>query len=284
MLYKTFNIDNKFYVYDTSSNNIFLISKNICEYLNNKLSISSLRKKEKEAVVHFKESGLLKTEGYKKIKFPFIDNFDNFFNLTKNNIKKLTIVINEKCNFQCKYCLYCDSYKKRKNLDNSEIEIKTAYKGINFYFKNSANIKKKNITFYGGEPLISKNKLFEIIKYARNFYGPKNLKINLTTNGLLIDKKIIDFFVRNKIYINISLDGPKQIHNKYRKTKSGRNTYNLIVKKLKFIKRNYPEYYSNYLSISVTMTPPYNFDLIEKYFTRNKLFVSLGIDLSYVEC
>jgi len=283
VLYKTFKTGKEFYVYDTSSNNIFLISENIYKYLNNKLSIDNLTGEEREMITSFRESGLLKTEAYKKINFPFIDDFDNFFGLTKNNIKKLTIVINGRCNFQCRYCLYCDSYKKRKNLDDFEIEMRTAYKGIDFYFKNSTNIKKKNITFYGGEPLINKTKLFKIIEYARNFYGPQNLKINLTTNGFLIDQKIIDFFVRNEIYTNISLDGPKQIHNKYRKTKSGKNTHDLIIKKFKFIKKNYPKYYSNYLSVSVTITPPYNFNLIEKYFTKNKLFAPLGIDLSYVE-
>lgn len=283
VLYQTFKIGNKSYVYDTVSNNIFSVSKHIYDYLNNKISINDLTKGEKEMVIAFKESGLLRIDGYKKIKLSFLDNFDDFFDLTKDNIKKLTIVINQICNFRCKYCLYGDSYKARKNLDNSEIKLETAYKGLDFYFKHSSNIQKKNVTFYGGEPLINKTRLFKIIKYARDFYSPENLKINLTTNGLLIDREFIDFFNKNKIYVNISLDGPKQIHDKYRKTITGDNSCDLIINKFKFIKQCNPKYYYKYISISTTITPPYNFNLIEKYFKENKLLSSLKLDLSYVE-
>jgi len=283
MLYKTFTIQGKYYVYDVASNDILVVSRRISNYLDGQISFNELTKKEKNIIKTFKQNGYFKIKPFNKFRFNFLDNFDNYFKLTKTNIKKLTIVINEKCNFNCRYCLYGGNYRYRKRLSGLEINMKTAEKAIDFYFKNSTNIQQKNITFYGGEPLISKEKLFKIINYARSKYNYDKLKINLTTNGSLLNQGFLDFFSKNKIYINISLDGPRQIHDKFRIQKTGDRTHNLIINKLQLIKNYNEDYFNNFVSISVTVNPPYRFDLLEKYFRENNLLRFLKLDMSYVE-
>jgi len=283
MLYKTFAAEGRHYVYDTVSNNILIVSKKIAGFLDKKIPFGKLKEKEKELVKKFKKDGLLRTEGFSKFKFDFFDNFDNYFALTKSDVKKLTIVITEQCNFGCRYCLYGGGYKYRKQLSGAEISLKTAKRAVDFYFKNSGNIRQKNITFYGGEPLVDRERLFEIIIYARKKYRAENLRINLTTNGSLIDKRFVDFFSDNKVFINISLDGPGEIQDRFRIKKTGEGTYNLIQNRLEFIKKYNREYFDRFVAISVTVNPPYEFNLLEKYFEESDLLRSLRLDLSYVE-
>lgn len=282
MLYKTFSIKNKHYVYDTVSSNIFITSKSINDFLDNKKDKKNLKNSEKKFVSLLKSEKYLKNK-YEKIQFDLLDDFQNKFRLTEDSIKKLTIVLNQKCNFNCKYCLYCDSYKQRKNLDNTSMKIETAKKAIDFYLKHSKNIKHKNITIYGGEPLLDFEKLSKLIKYARKKYNSKDLRINLTSNGYLINKKIINFFNENKIFLNISFDGPKEIHDKYRVTKNKNETFEIVLKNILKIKKYFPKYFNIFLSLSVTITPPYKYKEIEDFFRNHKDLKSLKLDLSYVE-
>ena len=116
----------------------------------------------------------------------------------------LTLEINQKCNLRCNYC-----YLQEKN--GEEMSEEVLFSAIDFGIKNAVNHndKKLDIDFIGGEPLIN----FELIKKAVDYAKLKALNYNIevsfmiTTNGLLLNKEIVDFFISESFNLKISIDG-----------------------------------------------------------------------------
>ncbi|MCP2604608.1 radical SAM protein [Candidatus Aminicenantes bacterium AH-873-B07] len=136
--------------------------------------------------------------------------------------------------------------------------------------------KNPSIGFYGGEPLLKFDLLRQIIDYIKSIKTPKKYRYSLTTNGTLLFKEVTEYFVKNNVSITISLDGPKNIHNRYRVFSNGRRTFNVIMKNLKKIKKYSSEYFENNISFNVVLAPPYDFESIITFFYRNPLFEGIG--------
>lgn len=122
----------------------------------------------------------------------------------KNIVRMATFFVTDVCNGNCVYC-----YEEH---GTSYMNKKAADKAIGYLIGKAKRIEK--VSFFGGEPLLN----FEIIKYVA-----KKLKDNflidqfeITTNSVLMNDEMLDFFVKNNFKIIISIDGPADIHDKMR--------------------------------------------------------------------
>lgn len=88
--------------------------------------------------------------------------------------------------------------------------------------------------FFGGEPLINKRLLRQMIKTAAEKAQRcgKHLKISVNTNGILLNESILDFFECHNIMLHVSIDGCPETHNRHRKTFNGHGSYNLVAPSL----------------------------------------------------
>ncbi|MDX3773377.1 hypothetical protein QE250_04550, partial [Chromatiaceae bacterium AAb-1] len=96
-------------------------------------------------------------------------------------------------------------------------------------------IKKLDISWFGGEPLVAKKILFEIAEYAYNLCLKYNCKIkgDLTTNGFLLDLKTLTRLVELKQNrFQISIDGDEELHNQTRVTKNKHGSFAKIWQRL----------------------------------------------------
>ena len=113
----------------------------------------------------------------------------------KFKLKYFWIFLTEKCNLHCSYCFY--KYK-----DNSTtIHIKDFYAIMNILPME----KDSEFVISGGEPLLEFNLVKKIIKRVRKCY-PLNY-ILLQTNGILLNKDIIQTLRKYNVNIEIGLDG-----------------------------------------------------------------------------
>ena len=109
----------------------------------------------------------------------------------------LRLAVNEYCNLRCIYCMPEEGLPLRnKNELLSTKEIKKL-------IKISEQLGVSKIRFTGGEPLLRKD-ISELVKYAVNLNGIKS--VNLTTNGILLNKYLKDLQLAGLSGINISLD------------------------------------------------------------------------------
>ena len=142
----------------------------------------------------------------------------------------LTIATTLACNFRCVYC-----YEKKARL-KGEMSKEIQKDIIEFVKSKIKHLSSLSITWYGGEPLcawsVIENLSRELIRLCEE--NDVAYDANIITNGYLltkdIAKKLTEFKVKN---VQITIDGPKEIHDKRRFLADGSGTYDKIMANLK---------------------------------------------------
>lgn len=147
----------------------------------------------------------------------------------------LTIAPTLLCNFKCIYCF--------ENGNSSIINSQICDNIINFVKKYiNEGVKKLNISWYGGEPMICKNDIYYLSKKLIKLAKDSNCEYNalMVSNGSLIEEEDISLFSEYKIKkIQITIDGTEKIHNLRRVAKNGVNYYEKIINNINsMIKKN----------------------------------------------
>lgn len=146
----------------------------------------------------------------------------------------LIIKIASRCNINCTYCymynLGDNSYKNQPKFISINTIDETVKKIRNHCKENG--LTKFTCILHGGEPLLMpKNNFIEMLEKF-NSLSKDNIKIvyALQTNGMLIDEEWCAIFDKYNIGVGISIDGPKEINDKYRIDKKGIGTYDSVIK------------------------------------------------------
>ena len=159
-------------------------------------------------------------------------------------VKSLCLMVAQDCNLRCKYCFGDGgSYGGERAVMSEEI----GRAAVDFIIKNSGIRKHCEIDFFGGEPLINFKTVKAVTKYVREREREtgKIFKLTLTTNGMLLNDKAIDWLNENNISVVLSLDGRKEIHDAMRPDISGKGSYDRVLKNFKKLveSRNGENYY-----------------------------------------
>lgn len=137
----------------------------------------------------------------------------------------LTISPTVACNLRCGYC-----FEKHPNRKMNEIDINSI---INYVDQNLISNSSLSVTWFGGEPLMMKNTIIELGGKFKEISNNKqsNFHQSIVTNGVLLNEKFAREInnVGDVGTIQITLDGPPEIHNKRRPTISGKGTFEKIL-------------------------------------------------------
>lgn len=127
--------------------------------------------------------------------------------------------LTDNCNLNCKYC-YENKRKKELSIQN----IKSI---IDYEIKQKNKIS--NIIFYGGEPLLKKDIIYQTIDYIKNKKSKTKFLFGITTNGTLIDDEFIAFMKNNKFSnIAFSFDGNEYVQNLNRNTLDEKGSFDIV--------------------------------------------------------
>lgn len=143
----------------------------------------------------------------------------------------LTILPTNNCNFRCIYCY--ETNKEERMDDQTEENI------LNFLRKNIRRYKNLRLNWFGGEPLIEKERVIrmseEIDKICKQNHVPM---IGLmSTNGYELDVHTFERLIRSRILsYQICLDGDRDTHNVQRPHYENPDSYEKIFSNLKNIK------------------------------------------------
>jgi len=172
----------------------------------------------------------LKSEGKLFTEDTFKDMAADLKNKNAGTVKALCLHIAHTCNLNCSYCFASQGkYSGERALMTYEV----GKQAMDFLVANSKNRRNLEVDFFGGEPLMNFDVVKKIVEYARSIEkdAGKNFRFTLTTNGMLIDDDVIDFANRECSNVVLSLDGRKEIHDKYRVDYSGNGSWEKIVPK-----------------------------------------------------
>jgi len=196
-----------------------------------------------------------------------------------SNANQLILEISQDCNLRCGYCVHTGMYKGIRTHKPAKMSIKTAKKSIDYYLLflfSKRRTRKLNdvwISFFGGEPLLEKEMIFEVIDYAKKKVESKfDIRFRLNTNGLLLKSDIVDKLIHENIKIDISFDGPEDQHDKFRKLKSGEGSWKHIMKNVKYIKETYPSFYKSNIKFQLTLHPYHDIKTIHDFFLETSDF------------
>ncbi|MBQ7828544.1 MAG: thioether cross-link-forming SCIFF peptide maturase [Clostridia bacterium] len=149
---------------------------------------------------------------------------------TAGVVKALCLHIAHTCNLNCEYCFASQGkYKGERAVMSFEV----GKRALDFLIENSGSRHNLEVDFFGGEPLMNFDVVKQLVAYARSVekeHG-KNFRFTLTTNGLLIDDDVIDFANRECSNVVLSLDGRREIHDRYRVDYNGKGSWDRIVPK-----------------------------------------------------
>lgn len=282
LIYQFRTLDN-YYVYDTNKNAILNVGKKAYDFLlnnNEKLDRDDTRLKSENLneIIMMLDNGFLSSKRIKKIEHPAT----NFLkDILDNKLQTITLQVTQQCNLRCKYCAYSGSYINRRHSDKV-MDIGMAKKGIDFLLMHSQNSKVINIGFYGGEPLLEFNLVEECIDYAVEKAEGKKVTFNITTNATLLTKEKIAFLEKNDVDLMISLDGPKEIHDRNRRfASSDKGTFDVIVKKMEMIKECFPEFYKK-VHFNAVVDPRIDFTCLNEFFSDYELLKDSFINTNFI--
>ena len=95
----------------------------------------------------------------------------------------------------------------------------------------------------------------------------KDISFYLTTNSTLLNETMLSFFVEHNFQIAISLDGPEEVHDKYRRFAiNGQGTHAQVIKKLKMIFDNNLNFYKSNVRITAVVDSDQDKKSLEQYF------------------
>lgn len=200
----------------------------------------------------------------------------------------LYLIMTEKCNFACDYC-FIERYMDQKKTNVMTKEI--AKKAIDFYVRQigldkSRFSEKKEILFYGGEPLSN----FSVVEYCANVIHdyvqkgilPNETNLSMVTNGTFINDEVAKKLNDLGISFSISLDGATPAANSCRKYHNGMPGYSDIIRGLETAKKNGCD-----VGLSITLSQEALkdgdkiFELIDKYNLKSIGFNILLTDSNY---
>ncbi|MBR6774276.1 MAG: anaerobic sulfatase maturase [Bacteroidales bacterium] len=139
------------------------------------------------------------------------------------------------CNLNCSYCYYLD--KKKMFSDNLVMPISLLEKIIKEYIQINNN---EQIVFdwHGGEPLLLGIDYFkEIVAIQNKYKGRKHVFNTIQTNSTLMNDDFAKFFRDNGFLVGVSIDGPEDIHDKYRKDKDEHPTFMKVMRGIELLHR-----------------------------------------------
>lgn len=140
------------------------------------------------------------------------------------------------CNLRCIYCFETE-LPSNPNKFMSERILDDSINAANKISKEKSG-KVDSVELFGGEPLLLKNK--PLIKKILKFAKDKDAPITIITNGVMA-KDFINILlpVKEKIeMLQITIDGPPEIHDKRRKYPSGKGSFNEISKSIDLLLKN----------------------------------------------
>ena len=151
-------------------------------------------------------------------------------------IKALCLHVAHTCNLNCEYCFAAQGkYHGERALMSFEV----GKRALDFLVENSGTRHNLEVDFFGGEPLMNFDVVKRLVEYARSIENEKgkHFRFTLTTNGMLIDDDVIDFANREMDNVVLSLDGRREVNDRFRKTAGGQGSFDVIVPKFqKFVK------------------------------------------------
>jgi uncharacterized protein len=201
----------------------------------------------------------------------------------ENRRQQLILNVTENCNFRCSYCVFGGAYPLYRRHSTRRMSWAIAKKAVDDFLLHSRGSEAPCISFYGGEPLLHFPLIQKTVEHVRRISSDSRISFMfmITTNGYLLRGAAADFLAANGFGISVSLDGPRQTHDKHRRTASGGPTWSKVTSNIRQFLDRHPDYRTNgKLRFNAVATRSTNLEEVQAFFCTDELVDdSMGIQV-----
>ncbi|HVP79019.1 MAG TPA: anaerobic sulfatase maturase, partial [Thermodesulfobacteriota bacterium] len=146
------------------------------------------------------------------------------------------------CNLNCDYCFYLE----KQALFPADEQYRMSDKVLSALITNYITSQPTPVVEFvwqGGEPTLLGVEFFSrVVDLQKPFINKKTITNSLQTNGTLLTAEWCQFLKKNNFMVGISLDGPKEVHNRYRRDRKGNGTFDQVMRGLKLLQEYEVDY------------------------------------------
>ena len=179
------------------------------------------------------------------------------------------------CNISCEYCFYLEKEKLYPSVSRSKWQMNDEI--LEKYVKQYIEAQKipvVNFAWQGGEPtLLGVDFYKKAVKLQKKYSNGKTITNAFQTNAILINDEWAEFLKEENFLIGVSIDGPKDLHDKYRVDRGGNPTFERVIEGLNSLKKFNVEFNT------LTVLHRFNADYPEKVYK----FLSEELDSKYMQ-
>ncbi|MCW5698655.1 MAG: quinohemoprotein amine dehydrogenase maturation protein [Rhodospirillales bacterium] len=153
-------------------------------------------------------------------------------------LSTMVLNVNTGCNLSCSYCYKEDLATPAAG---DRLSFETAAQAFDLLLREARERKRVNLVFFGGEPLTNMPLIRQVVDYAEERAADtgKVVDFSLTTNATLLTEELVSYFDDHRFGLTVSMDGPKALHDRNRKTVGGRGTYDVVSRNAKMLLSRY---------------------------------------------
>ena len=164
--------------------------------------------------------------------------------LTPVPLTTAVLNVTNQCNLSCAYCY---EYSEDRIVDTANgaqpkfMSEETARKSVDLLFAESGDNRVVHVSFFGGETLMNYPVLSRVVPYARAQAEArgKQVEFNLTTNATLLTGEMIGFLAEHDVSVTVSIDGPRQMQDRFRVFHDGRGSYDELLPRVRELLRRH---------------------------------------------
>ncbi|RPJ82300.1 MAG: radical SAM protein, partial [Acidobacteria bacterium] len=146
------------------------------------------------------------------------------------------------CNLACSYCFYTEKEGLYPGTESWAMPDSVLESFVRQYLA-AQDIPTVSFSWQGGEPTLLGIEFFKkVVALQRRYANGKRIENAFQTNGVLLDDRWGEFLATNGFLVGLSIDGPEELHDRYRVDRGGHPTFRSVMRGLEVLRRHGAEF------------------------------------------
>lgn len=151
----------------------------------------------------------------------------------------MTKAIGAACNLACDYCYYLEKTNLYKQDTSKFVMSDELLEKFTKEYINSQTMPQVLFTWHGGETLMRPLSFYKkAVELQKRYANGRTIDNVIQTNGTLLNDEWCEFFKENNWLVGVSIDGPQEFHDEYRKNRMGRPSFVKVMKGIELLKKH----------------------------------------------
>jgi len=142
------------------------------------------------------------------------------------------------CNLRCKYCYYLEKSHLYRNAPARVMSDELLERFVQEYIQ-AQTMSQVLFTWHGGEPLMRPLSFYrKAVALQEKYAFGRQIDNTIQTNGTLLTDEWCEFFKEHNWLVGISIDGPQEFHDEYRRTASNKPSWQKVMRGIRLLRKH----------------------------------------------